>query len=105
MCPTTPTELVRHPTDPVGRAVPSPPWPVRAGRRAPAAWCPPPARAGGSGRPALVVARPFRQQVDEGILDRAAALFARRGFAKTSVPDTADAVGPSKAGPAHHPPR
>lgn len=49
-----------------------------------------------------VVARPFRQQVDEGILDRAAALFARRGFAKTSVQDVAVAVGLSKAGLLHH---
>jgi AcrR family transcriptional regulator len=48
------------------------------------------------------VSRPFRQQVDEGILDRAAALFARRGFAKTSVQDIADAVGLSKAGLLHH---
>ncbi|MDK3256897.1 TetR/AcrR family transcriptional regulator [Blastococcus capsensis] len=46
--------------------------------------------------------RPFRQQVDEGILDRAAALFARRGFAKTSLQDVADAVGLSKAGLLHH---
>ena len=46
--------------------------------------------------------RPVRQQVDEGILDRAAALFARRGFAKTSVQDVADAVGLSKAGLLHH---
>ncbi len=48
------------------------------------------------------MARPFRQQVDEGILDRAAALFARRGFAKTSVQDVAVAVGLSKAGLLHH---
>ena len=48
------------------------------------------------------VARPFRQQIDDGILDRAAALFARRGFAKTSVQDIADAVGLSKAGLLHH---
>src|SRR3712207_8122613 len=48
------------------------------------------------------MARPFRQQVDEGILDRAAALFARRGFAKTSVQDIADAVGLSKTGLLHH---
>ena len=48
------------------------------------------------------MARPFRQQIDEGILDRAAALFARRGFAKTSVQDIADAVGLSKAGLLHH---
>lgn len=46
--------------------------------------------------------RPFRQLVDEGILDRAAALFARRGYAKTSVQDVADAVGLSKAGLLHH---
>ena len=46
--------------------------------------------------------RPFRQQIDEGILDSAAALFARRGFAKTSVQDVADAVGLSKAGLLHH---
>jgi AcrR family transcriptional regulator len=48
------------------------------------------------------VARPFRQQIDEGILDRAAALFARQGFAKTSIQDIADAVGLSKAGLLHH---
>jgi AcrR family transcriptional regulator len=48
------------------------------------------------------VARPFRQQIDEGIVDRAAALFARGGFAKTSVQDVADAVGLSKAGLLHH---
>jgi AcrR family transcriptional regulator len=40
--------------------------------------------------------------MDEGILDRAAALFARRGYAKTSVQDVADAVGLSKAGLLHH---
>jgi AcrR family transcriptional regulator len=48
------------------------------------------------------VAKPFRQQIDEGILDRAAALFARQGFAKTSIQDIADAVGLSKAGLLHH---
>jgi AcrR family transcriptional regulator len=48
------------------------------------------------------VSRPFRQQADEQILDRAAGLFARRGFAKTSVQDVADAVGLSKAGLLHH---
>lgn len=48
------------------------------------------------------MARPFRQLVDEGILDRAAALFARRGYAKTSVQDVADAVGLSKTGLLHH---
>jgi AcrR family transcriptional regulator len=57
------------------------------------------------GRPGDTVtgmARAFRQQIDEGILDRAAALFAHRGFAKTSVQDVADAVGLSKAGLLHH---
>jgi AcrR family transcriptional regulator len=39
---------------------------------------------------------------DDDILDRAAALFARRGFAKTSVQEIADAVGLSKAGLLHH---
>jgi AcrR family transcriptional regulator len=48
------------------------------------------------------VTRSFRQQIDAGILDSAAALFARRGFAKTSVQDVADAVGLSKAGLLHH---
>ncbi|NYJ08505.1 TetR/AcrR family transcriptional regulator [Petropleomorpha daqingensis] len=48
------------------------------------------------------MARPFRQQIDEGIVDRAAALFARSGLAKTSVQDIADAVGLSKAGLLHH---
>ncbi|MCW2742717.1 MAG: transcriptional regulator, TetR family [Blastococcus sp.] len=46
--------------------------------------------------------RPFRQQIDEGILDRAAALFARHGFEQTSVQAVADAVGLSKAGLLHH---
>jgi AcrR family transcriptional regulator len=48
------------------------------------------------------VARPFRQQIDEGIVDRAAALFARHGFEQTSVQAVADAVGLSKAGLLHH---
>jgi AcrR family transcriptional regulator len=48
------------------------------------------------------VARPFRQQIDEGILDRAAALFARHGFEQTSLQAVADAVGLSKAGLLHH---
>lgn len=43
-----------------------------------------------------------RQQLEEGILDRAAALFARRGFEQTSVQAVADAVGYSKAGLLHH---
>lgn len=46
--------------------------------------------------------RTFRQHADEVILDRAAALFARQGFAKTSVQDVADAVHLSKAGLLHH---
>jgi AcrR family transcriptional regulator len=48
------------------------------------------------------VARPFRQQIDEGILDRAAALFSRHGFEHTSLQAVADAVGLSKAGLLHH---
>ena len=47
---------------------------------------------------------PFPRPVDEGILDRAAALFAQQGVAKTSVQDVADAVGLSKAGLLHHVP-
>ena len=45
-----------------------------------------------------------RQQLEDGILDRAAALFARRGFEQTSVQAVADAVGYSKAGLLHHDP-
>ena len=48
------------------------------------------------------MSRAFRQQIDDGILDEAAALFARQGFAKTSVQDIATAVGLSKAGLLHH---
>lgn len=48
------------------------------------------------------MSRAFRQQIDDGILDRAAALFAHQGFAKTSVQDIATAVGLSKAGLLHH---
>jgi len=48
------------------------------------------------------VGRPFRQLIDEGILDRAAALFAQHGFAQTSLKSLADAVGLSKAGLLHH---
>ena len=50
----------------------------------------------------VLVARPFRQQIDAGILDRAAALFARHGVDQTSVQAVADAVGLSKAGLLHH---
>ena len=46
--------------------------------------------------------RPTRQQVDEQIVDRAAALFAQHGFAQTSLQAIADAVGYSKAGLLHH---
>ncbi|WP_123670594.1 TetR/AcrR family transcriptional regulator [Actinocorallia herbida] len=48
------------------------------------------------------MARVFRQQIDEGILDRAAGLFARHGFTQTSVQAVADAVGLSKAGLLHY---
>ncbi|MFC6091230.1 TetR/AcrR family transcriptional regulator [Saccharothrix lopnurensis] len=48
------------------------------------------------------MARLARQYVDERILDRAAGLFARHGFAHTSLKDLADAVGLSKAGLLHH---
>ncbi len=48
------------------------------------------------------MARPFRRQVDEEILDRAAALFAQHGFAQTSLQALADVVGLSKAGLLHH---
>ncbi len=43
----------------------------------------------------------FRQQAEEQILDRAAALMARRG-ARASMQEIADAVGLSKAGLQHH---
>ena len=58
-----------------------------------------------SGRSATTVVgvtAAFRQQVDEHIVDRAAALFARHGFAQTSVQSVSDAVGLSKAGLLHH---
>ncbi|ASR39433.1 TetR family transcriptional regulator [Prauserella marina] len=48
------------------------------------------------------MARTFRQDADERILDRAAGLFAQRGFAHTSLQALADAVGLSKAGLLHH---
>jgi AcrR family transcriptional regulator len=48
------------------------------------------------------MARVFRQQIDQGILDRAAALFARYGFTQTSVQAVADAIGISKAGLLHY---
>ncbi len=48
------------------------------------------------------VPNPFRQQIDASIVDTAAALIARRGIAKTSVQDVADAVGLSKSGLLRH---
>jgi AcrR family transcriptional regulator len=46
--------------------------------------------------------RQLRTEVDEKILDAAAALFARHGFEQTSLKSLADAVGLSKAGLLHH---
>ena len=46
--------------------------------------------------------RPTPAQVEEHIVDHAAALFAQRGFATTSLQAIADAVGYSKAGLLHH---
>jgi AcrR family transcriptional regulator len=46
--------------------------------------------------------RPSRDQLDREIVDRAAALFARHGFAHTSLQAVADATGYSKAGLLHH---
>lgn len=48
------------------------------------------------------MARVFRQQIDQGILDQAAGLFARYGFTQTSVQAVADAIGMSKAGLLHY---
>ncbi|WP_123670708.1 TetR/AcrR family transcriptional regulator [Actinocorallia herbida] len=45
--------------------------------------------------------RAFRQQIDEGILDHAAGLFARHGYPLTSIRAVADAVGLSKPGLLH----
>jgi AcrR family transcriptional regulator len=46
--------------------------------------------------------RPTRQQIDDAILDSAAALFARHGLRETSVQRIADAVGYSKSGLLRH---
>ncbi len=46
--------------------------------------------------------RPTKAQIDAEILDRSAALFARHGFANTSLQQIADAVGYTKAGLLHH---
>ncbi|MEZ0492687.1 TetR/AcrR family transcriptional regulator [Kineococcus sp. TBRC 1896] len=45
--------------------------------------------------------RPTKEQIDEEILDAAAALFARHGLEQTSVQRIADAVGYSKTGLLH----
>ena len=42
--------------------------------------------------------RQSREQADAEIVDRASALFARHGFAHTSLQQVADEVGYSKAG-------
>jgi AcrR family transcriptional regulator len=45
--------------------------------------------------------RPTRQEIDDEIVERAAALFARYGFQETSLQRIADAVGYSKTGLLH----
>jgi AcrR family transcriptional regulator len=45
--------------------------------------------------------RPTRQEIDDDIVDHAAALFARHGFRETSVQRIADAAGYSKTGLLH----
>jgi len=46
--------------------------------------------------------KPTKSEIDAEILDRAAGLFARHGFAHTSLQQIADAVNYSKAGLLHH---
>ncbi|MFD9735778.1 TetR/AcrR family transcriptional regulator [Umezawaea sp. NPDC059074] len=46
--------------------------------------------------------RQTRQQIDDEIIDRTAALFARYGFEETSLQRVADAVGYSKSGLLRH---
>jgi AcrR family transcriptional regulator len=46
--------------------------------------------------------KPTKSEIAAEILDRAAALFARHGFAHTSLQQIADAVNYSKAGLLHH---
>ena len=46
--------------------------------------------------------RATRDQIEVGIVDRAAALFARLGFEQTTLQAVADAAGYSKAGLLHH---
>jgi len=45
--------------------------------------------------------RPTKQQIEDEILETAAALFARHGFKETSIQRVADAVGYSKTGLLH----
>jgi AcrR family transcriptional regulator len=47
------------------------------------------------------VPRLTKQEIDDEIVDRAAALFARHGFRETSIQRIADAVGYSKTGLLH----
>jgi AcrR family transcriptional regulator len=49
----------------------------------------------------VVRVRPTRQEIDDEIVERAAALFARYGFEETSIQRIADAVGYSKTGLLH----
>jgi len=49
----------------------------------------------------VVQVRPTRQEIDDEIVERAAALFARYGFQETSLQRIADAVGYSKTGLLH----
>ena len=49
----------------------------------------------------MVQVRPTRQEIDDEIVERAAALFARYGFQETSLQRIADAVGYSKTGLLH----
>ncbi len=46
--------------------------------------------------------RPTQDEILDGIIDAAAATFARHGIARTSVQQIADAVGYSKTGLLHH---
>lgn len=46
--------------------------------------------------------RPTKSEIDAEIIDRAAGLFARHGFERTSIQQIADALGYSKAGLLHH---
>lgn len=46
--------------------------------------------------------KPTKSEIDAEIIDRAAALFARHGFAHTSLQQIADSVSYSKAGILHH---